>query len=74
MNKLEFVPAYFQPVGKSVPTGKKDKGFFGAKVNETAVVDEWEQTVYSDSLVDGERLSEDIAKVVMRLRFLQDCI
>ncbi|WP_059003005.1 hypothetical protein [Pseudomonas syringae] len=70
MNKIVYVKAYFKPVGEEVtvkvPTGEIKKGFFGDKEimkKET----QWQQTGWSDSQIDGERLSKDVEDAVARL-------
>ncbi len=64
MNRIEYVPASFAPIGKEVnvkvPVGE-EKGLFGKKTKYEKRK-EWQQTGYSDRLVDGEKLAKDIAK------------
>ena len=71
MNKVVYVEAHFKPVGKvktiSVPTGEKKKGFFGGEKVVTRKEEQWEQTGWSDSEVDGERLAQDIERAVNEL-------
>lgn len=71
MNKVIFVRSYFKPIGKevtkSVPTGEKKTGLFGGEKDVTKKVTEWEQTGYSDTEIDGERLSKDLANAVEEL-------
>lgn len=68
MNKVVYIPAYFEPVGINktvkVPTGEKKKGFFGGEKDVTKKETQWEQTGWSDCRVDGERLANDLAEVV----------
>ncbi|QTP58325.1 hypothetical protein HNO53_06125 [Billgrantia antri] len=68
MNKVVYIPAYFEPVGKNktvkVPTGEKKKGFFGGEKYVTKKETQWEQTGWSDCRIDGERLANDLAEVV----------
>lgn len=70
MNKVVYIEAKFKPEGKiktiNVPTGEKKKGFFGSK-EITKSQEQWEQTGWSDSEVDGERLSDDLNKAVKKL-------
>ena len=71
MEKVVYVKAKFRPVGRyvteDVPTGKEEKGFFGQKkiIYEKKKV--WEKTGYSDCLIDGELLNEDIQKAINNL-------
>ncbi|RBP78262.1 hypothetical protein DFP80_12150 [Marinomonas rhizomae] len=71
MNKVVYVPAHFQAIGKEVTkkvaTGEKKAGFFGGEKDVTKKIKEWEQTGFSDRWVDGERLSNDIAGAVDEL-------
>jgi hypothetical protein len=70
-NKVVYVKAYFKPVGKEVtidvPTGEKKKGLFGGEKDVTKKETRWQQTGWSDSMVDGERLSRDIESAVKNL-------
>lgn len=70
VNKIVYVKAYFKPIGEEVsvkvPTGEIKKGFFGDKEimkKET----QWQQTGWSDSQIDGERLSKDVEDAVAQL-------
>ena len=67
-NKLVYISAHFKPVGKyvtvQVPTGETKKGFFGGEKAVYAEEKQWQQTGWSDCLVDGHRLSQDIAQAV----------
>ena len=70
-NKVVYVKAYFKPVGKEVtidvPTGEKKKGLFGGENDVTKKETRWQQTGWSDSMVDGERLSRDIESAIKNL-------
>lgn len=67
-NKLVYISAHFKPVGKyvtvQVPTGETKKGFFGGEKAVYAKQQQWQQTGWSDCLVDGQRLSQDIAQAI----------
>ncbi|ODP96997.1 hypothetical protein BGL48_15610 [Salinivibrio sp. SS3] len=71
MNKVVYVPAFFEPVGKNktvkVSTGEKKKGFFGGEKGVTRKETQWEQTGWSDCRIDGERLANDLAEIVSGL-------
>lgn len=71
MNKVVFVDAYFQPVGKQVKkkvgTGETKKGLFGGDKEVKKTVTEWQQTGYSDTRIDGARLTRDIESAVSSL-------
>lgn len=71
MNKVVYVPAFFEPVGKNktvkVATGEKKKGFFGGEKDVTRKETQWEQTGWSDCRIDGERLANDLAEIVSSL-------
>lgn len=68
VNKVVYINAYFKPVGKyvtvNVPTGETKKGFFGGEKPVCAKQQQWQQTGWSDCLIDGVRLSKDIAGAV----------
>lgn len=68
MNKVVYISAHFKPVGKyatvQVPTGETKKGFFGGEKAVYAEEKQWQQTGWSDCLLDGQRLSQDIARAV----------
>ncbi|MDD5412088.1 MAG: hypothetical protein PHF31_11860 [Methylobacter sp.] len=70
-NKVIYVNAFFKPVGKNVtfkvPTGEKKKGLFGGEKEITRKETRWQQTGFSDCKIDGERLSEDVAKAIAQL-------
>ena len=71
MNKIVYVPAFFESVGKDktvkVPTGEKKKGFFGGEKDVTRKETQWEQTGWSDCRIDGQKLSNDLSEVVSGL-------
>ncbi len=71
MNKVVFVDAYFLPVGKEVKkkvaTGETKKGLFGGEKEVRKTVTEWQQTGYSETRIDGERLARDIESAVTAL-------
>ncbi|NCN89496.1 MAG: hypothetical protein GW936_08695 [Gallionella sp.] len=71
MNKVVYVRAFFIPIGKNVtvkvPTGEKTKGFFGGEKEVTETVERWEQTGWSKSEIDGDRLAKDIEKAIENL-------
>lgn len=70
-NKVVYVKAFFRPVGKNVtvkvPTGDKKKGLFGGEKDVMTKETRWEQTGWSDCLIDGERLSKDIGTAIKTL-------
>ncbi len=71
MNKVVYVKAKFKEIGKEVtvkvPTGETKKGLFGGIKEVTVKEKEWQQTGWSDSEIDGERLSNDINAAVEKL-------
>lgn len=71
MNKIVYVKAHFRPMGENVEievsTGQFEKGFFGKEKEIKAKVVEWRQTGWSDSQIDGELLSDNIAEAVRGL-------
>lgn len=71
MEKVVLVKSYFAPVGKEVmvkvPTGEKKAGFFGGEKDVYRKEKKWEQTGYSDCIVDSERLAADLQKVIENL-------
>ncbi len=71
MNKVVYVKAYFSPVGKNieikVPTGETKKGLFGGEKKVTKKETRWEQTGFSDTHIDGERLAEDLQTTINTL-------
>lgn len=52
---------------KKVATGGKKKGLLGEEKEVAKKVKGWEQTGYSDSWIDGERLASDIFRAVAQL-------
>lgn len=68
MNKVVYVASCFLPVGENytvkVATGEKKKGFFGGEKDVMIKETRFRQTGYSDSEIDGIKLSEDIANAV----------
>ena len=71
LNKVVYVPAFFEPVGKNktikVPTGEKKKGLFSGEKDVTRKEIQWEQTGWSDCRVDDERLANDLKEIVVAL-------
>ncbi|MGP9510610.1 hypothetical protein ACT3R2_16565 [Halomonas sp. AOP43-D1-39] len=71
MNKVVHIPAFFEPVGKEktikLPTGEKKKGLFGGEKDVTRKETRWEQTGWSDSRIDSQRLAQDLAEAVNQL-------
>lgn len=71
MNKVVYVPAFFEAVGKNkvvkVPTGEKKKGFFGGEKEITEKETQWVQTGWSDCYIDNERLARDLEETVSGL-------
>ena len=70
MNRVIYVEACFAPRGKKVmvdvPTGEMKKTFFGQRqVTEEQMV--FKKEGMSDSRIDGQRLSEDIAIAINEL-------
>lgn len=69
-NRVVYVKANFKPLGKwetvHVPTGEKKKGLFGEH-EVTKEEKRWVQTGVSDSLIDGERLANDVELAVQQL-------
>ena len=68
LNKVVHVPAFFIPIGKEksvkVSTGKKSTGFFGLEKEIFKKEKQWVQTGFSDCIVDGERLMEDLNNTI----------
>jgi len=68
MNKVVYVPAHkapmFKTVVRQVSTGETKTGIFGKEIKITKGVSEKVVSGYSDSKIDGQRLSEDIQKAV----------
>lgn len=71
MNKVVYVPAYFEAEFKEktvkIPTGEVKKGFFGIESEVTRKEKQLVQTGWSDTIIDSERLSNDLNKVVSQL-------
>ena len=71
MEKVVLVKSYFVPVGRNVtvkvPTGEKKAGFFGGEKEVYRKEQRWEQTGYSDCIVDSERLAADLQKAIENL-------
>ena len=71
LNKIIHIPAFFEPIGKDktvkVATGEKKKGFFGGEKDVTRKETKWEQTGWSDCMVDSLRLADDLASAVKTL-------
>jgi len=64
MLKTIFIPAYFKPivqdVFENIPTGETKKNWLGTEKQITKRVASQKITGWSDSEIDGERLSTDI--------------
>lgn len=71
MNKIVYVKAHFRPMGEEieieVPTGQFEKGFFGNEKEIKTKAVEWRQTGWSDALIDGELLTDNITEAVALL-------
>ena len=71
MEKVVLVKSYFVPVGKEVivkvPTGEKKTGLFGGEKDVYRKEKKWEQTGYSDCVVDSKRLAADLQKAIENL-------
>ena len=71
MNKVIYIHAHYKAIGKmvkvKVPTGETREGWFGGEKPVYETKEEWQQTGWSDCLVDGKRLSTDIAAAVESL-------
>ena len=70
MNKVVHVPAHkaplFKTVVRQVSTGETKTGIFGKEIKITKGVSEKVLDGYSDSKIDGQRLSEDISETSYR--------
>lgn len=68
MLKTIFVPAYFKPilqnVTEDVPTGESKKNWLGSEKQITKKIVSEKIVGWSDSEIDGERLSDDINKEI----------
>mgnify|MGYP000406556848 CR=1 FL=1 len=64
MIKTIFIPTHFKPiiedVFKNIPTGETKKNWLGSEKPVTKRVASQKITGWSDSEIDGERLSNDI--------------
>ncbi|MDD1796338.1 hypothetical protein LRP50_24770 [Enterovibrio sp. ZSDZ42] len=71
MEKIVLVKCYFLPTGKEVtikvPTGETKSGFFGGEKEIYRKETKWEQTGFSDSIIDSERLAEDLQASIDKL-------
>lgn len=71
MNNVIYIPAQFKPIGENlsvkVPTGEKKKGLFGGEKDVMRSETRFEQTGWSDCLVDGERLATEVAQAIANL-------
>lgn len=68
MLKTIFIPTYFKPIRKdvieSVPTGETKKNWLGNEKQITKKITSQKIVGWSDSEIDGERLSADINKEI----------
>lgn len=68
MLKTIFIPAYFKPilqnVAEDVPTGETKKNWLGSEKQITKKIVSEKIVGWSDSEIDGERLSDDINKEI----------
>lgn len=68
MEKVVLVKAYFAPVGKNVsvkvPTGEKKQGLFGGQKEVMKKEIQWQQTGYSESEIDSQRLVNDLQETI----------
>ncbi|HBV17519.1 hypothetical protein NG800_010970 [Epilithonimonas ginsengisoli] len=71
MIKTIFIPAYFKPiiqnVVENIPTGETKKNWFGNEKQVTKRVASQKITGWSESEIDGERLSNDINNEIEKL-------
>ena len=71
MNKVIYVASHYAPsfksVVKKIPTGEVKKHLLLGEVEITEQVTEKRQFGYSDSKIDGERLSADIQLAIDKL-------
>ena len=71
MNKITYIPDYFLPIGTNktikVSTGKTKKSILGYLKEVTKKEQQWEQTGWSDSAIDGVKLSEDLMEAIKKL-------
>lgn len=68
MLKTIFIPAYFKPilqnVAENIPTGETKKNWLGSEKQITKRIVSEKIVGWSDSEIDGERLSSDINKEI----------
>jgi hypothetical protein len=71
MEKIEIVKTHFVKKYKKVPkrinTGKKKKLLFGRTEDIYETIEEDVEDGYSDSIIDSNRLSEDLNKLITKL-------
>ena len=71
MEKIIYIKAYFIPIGKDteikVPTGETKKGLLGGEKQVFKKVTQWQQTGYSDCVVDSKRLAVDLQAITATL-------
>ncbi|MGI9279207.1 MAG: hypothetical protein ACR2PX_06205 [Endozoicomonas sp.] len=71
MQKVVLVKSYFIPTGKEVtkkiPTGETKKGLLGGTKDVYRKEAQWEQTGYSDCIIDSERLAIDLQQTIESL-------
>ena len=71
LNQVVYIKAHFKRLKKKVtvkvPTGNKVRGLFGREKDEMRKEERWQDDGYSDCLVDGERLENDISQAVQAL-------
>ncbi|MDE0507732.1 MAG: hypothetical protein OXI17_03750 [Gammaproteobacteria bacterium] len=68
---VRYIRANFVPIGKevtvNVPTGETKKGLFGGEKKVTRKEKQWQQTGYSDSVIDGQKLANDLQSTIGEL-------
>jgi len=66
--KTFFIPSCCKPIIKTkevqVPTGKKERGFFGGEKDVMRIEQQQEIVGYSNSAIDGFTLAEDMHKTI----------
>ncbi|MCI6153186.1 MAG: hypothetical protein MR673_08695 [Fusobacterium perfoetens] len=71
MEKVVYVKAKFRPIGEyrisHEPTGRFEKGLFGKQKEIFEEKKVWVTTGYSDCLIDGELLTDDINRAITKL-------
>ena len=71
MNKITYVKSNFIAYGKmktvKVPTGNKRKTIFGNEKDEMVKQEKFQQTGWSETEIDGDRLTRDISTAVQGL-------